>query len=514
MWRAPLGGVAAGRAAVERSRRLSTGWFLALVCAVTVLVRLVYVWMPLRSDEAGYLFAARHWAPGAGEFVYGDYQVDRPPLLLGIYRVAALWESDAAIRVLAIPFVLVGVLALARAGFLLAGESGARWAAVVGAALISSPALAGDQADGELFAAVFVAGSVAAALQAWQAPTPTLLARYGVLAGALAAAAMLVKQNFLDGFVFVFVFLLVHGLRQRGLSARALALAGSSVLGALVAGAAVVGWVLWHGIDPGRMWVDIVEFRGDALGVILRGNLEAPATRAFTMLLLAVVSAAVPIGWVWARWVRSGQAPDAPEHRALTAMLVYAVASMAAGGSYWPHYLLQAVTPVALVAAVVAVTSGRHGRVMRRWAQVAAASAVVCWVAMTVVYALVPYVWFTERIGHWLGDSAARTDTVFVAYGHPHVLESADLASPYPYLWSLPMRAHDPHQERLREVVEGAEAPDWIVQINGLNSWGIDSGGQLRDLVDDRYEHVADVCGSAVHLRVGLTRELAPLPDC
>ena len=40
---------------------------------------------------------------------------------------------------------------------------------MVGAALTSSPALAGDQADGELFATVFVAGCVAAALHAGDA---------------------------------------------------------------------------------------------------------------------------------------------------------------------------------------------------------------------------------------------------------------------------------------------------------------------------------------------------------
>src|SRR3954447_25509515 len=54
--------------------------FLGALCLVVVLVRVTFVPMPLRNDEGGYLFIARHWHTG-GEFLYGDYFVDRPPLL-------------------------------------------------------------------------------------------------------------------------------------------------------------------------------------------------------------------------------------------------------------------------------------------------------------------------------------------------------------------------------------------------------------------------------------------------
>lgn len=48
--------------------------------------------------------------------------------------------------------------------------------------------------------------------------------------------------------------------------------------------------------------------------------------------------------------------------------------------------------------------------------------------------AIVPPVWFQERTGEWLGASASPGDTAVVAYGHPVVLRTADLGTPYRYL--------------------------------------------------------------------------------
>lgn len=493
----------------------STPIVLVVVCAAVVLVRLVYAALPLRSDEAGYLMAVRHWAPGAGQFVYGDYHVDRPPLLMAIYRVAAMWESDAAIRVLTIPFVMAGVLALARAGYLLAGVTAARWSAAVGAALLCNPALAGDQADGELFATAFVAVSVAATLQAWNAPRQAVLVGHGALAGALAAAATLVKQNFLDAFVFAAALLIAHSLHRRRTAVRALTLAGSGTIGAVAVAAAAAAWVFAAGIDPARMWLDLVEFRGEALDVITRGSLRAPATRAARLLLFALLSLAVPIGWLWVRWRRSAGRGANAERTAVTALLVFAMCSIGMGGSFWPHYLLQAVTPIALAAGlVVATRPSGTARQMRRLAQASVASTLLGVAVMVAGYAVVPLTGFPQHIGQWLKASAEPTDTAFVAYGYPGVLESADLASPYPYLWSLPMRTSDPDQDLLRRTLSGPGAPTWVVQINSLDSWGIDRGGRLSELIEARYEHVADVCGHAVYLREGITRDLEPVPSC
>ena len=244
--------------------------------------------------------------------------------------------------------------------------------------------------------------------------------------------------------------------------------------------------------------------------------MRAPAVRGATMLLLALLSAVVPLAWVWFRWlgsrVRAGEA--APEHVALGVVLVYGAWAMVVGGSYWPHYLLQLAVGLGLGAGIVASQAGRPAVLMRRWSGVAVGSAVLGFVLVAVVYAVVPKVWFQERVGEWLGASAARGDTAVVTYGHPVVLETSGVGTPYPYLWSLPMRTLDPDQRRLRRLVAGPEAPTWIVQMNGFDSWGIDDGGRLRALVESRYDVVARVCGKTMWLRTGLERPLAPEPDC
>jgi hypothetical protein len=126
----------------------------------------------------------------------------------------------------------------------------------------------------------------------------------------------------------------------------------------------------------------------------------------------------------------------------------------------------------------------------------------------------VPSIWFSQRTGEWLAASKEAGDTGVVAYGWPSVLETADMPTPYPHVWSAAMRTLDPEQTRLRTTLAGPEAPEWIVQINGFDTWGIDDGARLRDLVRQEYRVVAEVCGYPVWLHRDAIRELAPPPRC
>ncbi len=151
---------------------------------------------------------------------------------------------------------------------------------------------------------------------------------------------------------------------------------------------------------------------------------------------------------------------------------------------------------------------------MRRWVTAVAAVAVLGAVVSNVVHATVPSLWSTQRIGEWLAESKAPADTGFVVYGLPSVLETADMTSPYPHVWSAALRTLDPDQDRLRATLAGSEAPEWIVQVTGFDAWGIDDGSRLRDLVRQRYRVVAEVCGYPVWLRADVTRDLAASPRC
>ncbi len=493
--------------------------FLVPLCLVVVLVRATYVLRPLRNDEGGYLLVARQWHTG-GEFLYGDYFVDRPPLLMLLFRVAALTEWDQAIRVLAIPFVVLFVLAGWRAGTLLGGPAGGRWAAGVAAAFACSPALAAEQADGELFGAALVMAALALGLSAWHADSAAHRFGWAVAAGAAAAAAPLVKQSLVEGLLLL-AGLVLSGWWGRGADRRrALLVGGGGLLGALVPCALSWLWLTAAGIDPADAWHDLVSSRGVAFDVIWSTSPDDSLSRAGLLLVLGSVTGLLPVVVTWCLTARRGPGPGSgsgsgsAERVVVTLLLVSGVVGIASGGAYWPPYLLQLAPAAVLAVGALAPSTSRPGAWMRGCCRLAVAAAVVGALVSNVVYATVPSAWSTQRAGEWLAGAKAAGDTGFVVYGVPSILETADVPSPYPHVWSAALRTLDPHQDRLRATLAGSDAPSWVVQVNGLNAWGIDEGSRLRDLLHQRYRVVAEVCGYQVWLREDLTRELAPVPPC
>src|SRR3954466_3684882 len=63
---------------LSRFRRPGPRLVMVLVGVLVVMVRLIYLWDPVRRDEAGYLLVARSWG-ASGPHLYGHYFVDRPP---------------------------------------------------------------------------------------------------------------------------------------------------------------------------------------------------------------------------------------------------------------------------------------------------------------------------------------------------------------------------------------------------------------------------------------------------
>jgi hypothetical protein len=133
---------------------------------------------------------------------------------------------------------------------------------------------------------------------------------------------------------------------------------------------------------------------------------------------------------------------------------------------------------------------------------------------MAAFYLASPSGWWPQRTGEWLGASSTPGDTAVVVYGAAAVQYYSGLRSPYPYLWSLPVRVLDPNADRLEATLSGPEAPSWIVQTSGFDSLSVDQDEKLNTQVGASYRIVAEVCGKPVWLRRDLTRELAALPDC
>ena len=104
----------------------------------------------------------------------------------------------------------------------------------------------------------------------------------------------------------------------------------------------------------------------------------------------------------------------------------------------------------------------------------------------------------------WLATTPAPGDTATVLYGAPNILQASGLASPYPELWSLPVRVRDPQLTQLRTVLEfSAPRPGCSPP---LTTWapGASTSEAADAVVVARYEPVGTVDRYTVyHLRTG-----------
>ncbi|MFY0409103.1 hypothetical protein [Solicola sp. PLA-1-18] len=494
--------------------RLPTHTTVALLALVAVCARVPFLGRPVGADEGGFLLVGSQWRAG-GTSLYGDYWVDRPPLLIGLFGAAAHLGGPVALRLLgclaaAAVVVLAGVV-----GHQVRGRPGARWAALVAAALVTSPMLDGQEVNGELLGIGFVLGSFALTLAAtsrrrWSSQ---LVSAAG--AGALAMAAVLVKQNLLDGFVFALVLLVVLVATGR-LAPRAAALvagtaalaAGTAALAATLVLLVVLGWAESRGTSPQALWNALVVFRAQAASVISTSASPATGIRLGRILVAAAGSglAALVATLLLAGVRRRGRTAPAV---AAAAVLGWDLFSVLAGGSYWLHYLVQLVPAAALAAATTTVGRdlwGRTGRACAGWVVGASVVATVIGIASPPAHSAP-----TVTAG-WLRAAARPGDSAVVAFGQPGLLYRSGLGSPYPQIWSLPVRVRDPHLTGLTSVLDGTGPPTWVlVWHDRLGSWGI-TGTTARTALTTHYRPVADVCGYATYLRRGVDRPLPVAP--
>ncbi|MCW2799438.1 MAG: hypothetical protein JWQ70_910, partial [Aeromicrobium sp.] len=147
-----------GRRPVSARTRTLPDWTIAASVAVAVACRIPFIGHAPGPDEAGFLIVGQHWN-GAGTSLYGNYWVDRPPLLITIFRIAASAGGLTALRLIGCLAVAALVLGCARVAGLIGGVQAARWAAV--AAAVLSTSVVGYEVNGEVLAAPFVVAGVA-----------------------------------------------------------------------------------------------------------------------------------------------------------------------------------------------------------------------------------------------------------------------------------------------------------------------------------------------------------------
>ncbi len=459
----------------------------ALIVAALAL-RVPSFFLPLSSDEGGYLLVASQWQPGGS--LYGDYWVDRPPLLIALFEVAHHAGGAVPLRVLGCLAVVAVIVLAAHVGRLVAPAVPAApvFVAAVAAVFLSTPLFGARQVNGELLSVPFTLLGLVAILTGLRASDGRAAGRWWLLAGAAAAAACSVKQSMVDVFVAALVGAIV--LATHGRPGRAAVLV-ASVGSAGVAGlAGIVAWADARGTGATALWDAVVTFRAEASAVIAAAAPAANDSRAVLLVLAFVGSGAAGL-FVAARGHDAEGAEgtaDPPGFRAITLSVVgWELLAVAAGGSYWLHYLVGTVPGLVLLAAVAVRRRARLRRVVHvsvYGAVVALTSTVVAVASPT---ATAPMTREERAVASYLRNAAAPGDTGVTAFGSPSVLHVAGLESPYPFLWSLSVRVRDPALARFTRLLRSPERPTWVlVEGRSLATWGVDAARADR-VLERRY---------------------------
>jgi 4-amino-4-deoxy-L-arabinose transferase-like glycosyltransferase len=462
----------------------------ALSVALTVALRAPFLATPLGVDEGGLAFVARHWVRH-GTSVYGDQWLDRPPLLVLLVRVAVQAGGTTGLRLLgalAAGALVVVVAALARA---IAGERAGRCAAVAAAVLASAVGLDAVYTPAELLAAVPACASVLCLVVALRGGRLRAL----VAAGALATAAALVKQSFLDagvaGVVFLAACAAVRPARFRWTWPVAWA-AGALLPVLAVLAASMAGYV-----DARALPYALLGFRLEALRT-LAGTGGMFVVR-FAGLLwplvasgLAVALALVPAGL--------RRVPDPVVRATLLGWLAGGAVGVIGGGTYFAHYLIEVVPVSAALAGVAVAAMPAARRVALTRATVAAAGTLavgaVAWVAAHQPHRV------ERAVGGYVRAHARPGDTAYVLYARANVLYYTGLPTPFPYDWSLMLRAQPDVRPALYRMLESPRRPTWIVTWQDDDRWRLDRDGIVDTLLARFYRPAATVDGHLVLHRV------------
>ena len=471
----------------------------ALAVLACLLGRVPFMGRPLSPDEGGLLMVARQWSPG--DSLYGDYWVDRPPVLIAIFALADVLGGPWGLRALGVLAVLASVLLAGLLGRVVAPQvrTAALLPAATAALLLATPLFGASVVDAEVLGLPLVLAGMVTAVASSRADSPRVALWWGLAAGAAGAGAALTKQNLLDVFVLVLALLVIRG--PGGIRSRVSAVLGTALgAGVVVGGAVAVSNAL--GTSPGELWAAVVTFRGEATRVLLESPASADRLR---NMLLALLGSGAPLLAVVLLLGMQRRRHMAPGHTDLrwpvVAVLVWEVFAVLMGGSYWLHYLTGLVPGLVLLAAV----SGLPDRVperSRRRAPVGlaygyAALSTLCvigWVAVNP-----PDRSSSQAVASYLETRAQPGDTAVVAFGVPSILQASGLESPYPDLWSLPVRVRDPQLHGLAALLSGSDRPTWLV-ISGTSlwTWGVDPTA-AQPYVDAHYVHMDDVAGYAIY---------------
>lgn len=484
------------RKATRWSHRVPTWGWLCLAAALGLALRVPFLGLPMISDEGGYAYVASRWLAGEGR-LYHDLWVSRPQGIFVAYGLIfeTLGTDVVALRLGAWVAAVATLLVVWRFAGVWGGRRVAVVAALVFAALSGSPAIEGFTANAEVFMALPAAGAAWLLLRAgregwrWR---PLL----GV--GVCAGLATLLKPSgvVMLGIGLAVVWLLAPSGRV-ALRRAGWLLAGFAVA---LAPALVHGWWLgWHEFLFAAVTYRLTAQSGATAG--LRHQLVSIAmllVRCWPLLALTALALLADRGWApWPALLRGGvrrHLADAnrlgivaradlrpgrllgrvePGTLVLRLWLLGALAGVAVGGDWWPHYLIQVAAPFAIwLAQLLDDARPRLAAPQRR------GLATLAIVALLSPYGVaargsaddVSLAIFgqdnypsQDEVATYLRQHAPADATIFVGYDNPAIYYLADRPAAYRYLYDAELKAIPGSYGALLDLIAGPDRPRYVV---------------------------------------------------
>jgi hypothetical protein len=490
----PLGGrgSASGLSGFLVSNLRRRGWLL-VVAVTAIMARLPLAGTPLDPDEGGYAYIARHWAQGSALYGPGAW-VDRPVGLMLVFRwVTDISYSATALRVAAALAAAVLAVAVACVSRALTGPGAGLVAGVLAGVVLAGPFIEGYQLNGELLAATI--GTWGVAIAVWWA-SGRLSTGWLVLAGVLAGVAPLVKQSAVDTLLAVLAVAAARSLATR--RARPVLLA---VLGALLPFIAAVVWMVANGWS--RAWFAVARFQADvarsqSLGdrvSAVAASIRHVAPDLIGLWLAAAVAAAV-LGRR-RRWLFP-----------VPVWATAAVASVVTSPFGHPHYWVQAVGPLCVLAASV-VPDLRHMSVRNR--RLATAALTLALLLPLVSQASVLVRSPTSRAAALTGDRRLASDTDIAAWlkvhdpsgdsiyafvGAAELYLAAGRETGYPYLWYEAVQRVPGALPLLEQWLSSQAGPRFVVLYQSPKV--VEPKGPLAGILRAHYAPAATIDGYVV----------------
>ncbi|MCD6641182.1 MAG: hypothetical protein LT071_14890 [Nocardioides sp.] len=476
-------------------------WLAALAAVVLRAPSLLW---PLRPDEAGFIMVARSWE-AQPDSLYGRYWVDRPPQVISLMGLTDQVGGPYLHRAVGALLCALLVITAAAAARELARWHGlaedseirrvSRWTAVVTAALVGNAEIDAVAVKGELLGIPLVMWACWLVLRAVR--RRSWLSAF--VAGMLGALALGMKQNLVGGLVFGAVLLVGAAVTGR-IGWRLFAvLAAAATAGGAVPVVATVAGALASGVRLHTLWYTVVAFRADASAVIAAQDSSGATSRVGVLVAVFVgTGMAALLVWFAVRlpWLlRHLPVPTL----AITAMLAFDTLGVALSGSYWTPYLFVPIPTLVMAMACVLVrdqevmhlrTVTRATRVLISLAVVSTVLSLAGWLG-TWAEGRVPV---ERRTGEAIAAASPPGSSLLVYGGRADIQFYSGQGSPYPHLWSLPMRTLDPELDDLQAVLTGADPPTWFVEAARLDAWSELGTRPVERSLLRKYEFVVTAC--------------------